>query len=384
MTALQAFQYFNPCRLVFGAGSLKRLGKAYSKDDKPLIVTDPGVAKAGLADKVRQTLDEAGIPCAMYDATEPDPPISQVREGTKLYQDEGCSGLIALGGGSSMDNAKAIGACVSSGLDVLEFTGGKPVTTPLPNFTAIPTTAGTGSEVTAVSVISDPDNVIKLVIRGLPQIAKTAILDPTLLASLPPRIAAETGADALTHAVEAVVGNGSHPMAQALGLGAIRMIGQNLRAMTADPSNQEAAGQMLTASTMAGLAFGSAGLGLVHALAHPIGAHYHISHGQTCGMFLPRVMEFNLIGAPDRFALIAQALGEDIGGLTEMEAAKAAVAAVMDLLEDIGFRLSYSELGVDFKLKNEMVEEVLGGLNRKNNPRRSERGDIEALFNSPS
>jgi len=282
-----------------------------------------------------------------------------------------------------MDAAKGLAVKVSHGGDLLDYCKGKRITAKLPPLVAVPTTAGTGSEVTTVAVISDTKAKIKRMLAGIQLVPQTSILDPLLLAGLPPMIAAETGADALSHALEGLVTRAGQPLAEALALEAIRLIAGNLRAMVADPSNVAAAGNMLLASSLASMCWTNAGLGLIHALAHPLGAHYHISHGKACALVMPQVMEFNLMACPDKYALAAQALGEDTYGLPVLEAGRAAPAAVEELLDDIGLPATYEELGVKFELKEEMMEEVLSGPNRKSNPRVSDRSQIEELFKTP-
>lgn len=234
-----------------------------------------------------------------------------------------------------------------------------------------------------MAVISDTKDKIKRMLVGSQLVPRTSILDPLLLAGLPPHIAAETGADALSHALEGLVTRANQPLADALALHAIRLIAGHLRPMVADPSNVDAAGNMLLASTLASMCWTAAGLGLVHALAHPLGAHFHVSHGKACALFLPYVMEFNLLACPDKYALAAQAMGEDTFGLPTLEAARSAPAAVEELFEDIGLAATYEDLGLKFELKEEMVTEVLSVRTHKANPRVSDQKQVRDLFNAP-
>jgi len=378
------YQHSNPGVRIFGAGALKRLPKALGPSTKPLVITDQGVVKAGLLDQVAGLLEEAGLSRAVYDRTLPDPPVSQAEEAAALFKEEGCDSLLALGGGSPIDLAKAVGVLVAGGGDLREYAAGKAVKAPPPPFVAVPTTAGTGSEVTGVTVISDPERKTKMLIRSPGMIPQTSILDPLLLAKLPPRIAAETGADALSHALEGLVSAFAQPISDALALHAVRLINRNLRPMVADPANAEAAGQMLLASCLASMSWANAGLGLVHAMAHTLGAHYHVSHGKACALYLPVVMDFNAIACPDKYAAVAADMDQDVLGLPPYEAAKLAPEAVRDLFLDLDLPATYDELGISFELKEEMVDEVLSVPTHKANPRRSSREEVIALFETPA
>ncbi len=377
------YMHTNPGTRIFGPGSIKKLPKVLGKKAVPLIVTDQGLVKAGIVEEVAGVLESSGLRFAIFDRTPPDPPSETIDEATEIYRAEGCDAILALGGGSPMDAAKGLAVNVSHDGDLLDYCMGKAVTNELPPLVAVPTTAGTGSEVTTVAVISDTKGKVKRMLMGVQLVPRTSILDPLLLAGLPPAIAAETGADALSHALEGLVTRANQPFSEALALQAIRLISENLRTMVADPSNIAAAGNMLLASSLASMAWTNAGLGLVHALAHPLGAHFHVSHGKACALFLPQVMEFNLLACPEKYALAARAMGEDTFGQPILEAARSAPAAVEELLDDINLPATYEELGIEFELNEEMVEEVMSGPNRKANPRVSDRARVEALFNAP-
>ncbi len=377
------FMHSNPGAIQFGPGSVKRLPKIMAGCKKVLLVTDQGLVKAGILDRITSVLDEAAMAYEVYDGTPPDPPVECVEEAGELYSKKGCDGVLALGGGSPMDAAKGVIVRVSHEGDLLDYTKGKALTNPMPLLVAVPTTAGTGSEMTTVAVISDTKGKMKRFLRGSELVPKFSVLDPNLLSRLPWHIAAETGADALTHAIEGYVTKGAQPVSDALCLQAIRLVSRWLRPMVADPGNTEAAGNMLLASSLASMGWTNAGLGLVHALAHPLGAHYHVSHGKACGLYLPYVMRFNLLARPEKFTEIAAALDEDVSGLIPQQACHLAPEAVEMLFEDIGVPLSYDDLGLDFELKPEMTEEVLSVPTHKANPRRSTKEQVEELFKAP-
>jgi alcohol dehydrogenase len=378
------FAHANPGTVQCGPGCIKNLPRALAGTSKPLIVTDQGLVKAGILDKIGKVLGDNGISFAVYDATPPDPPVESVEEAGELYKSQGCDAVLALGGGSPMDAAKGVIVRVSQEGDFLEYTKGKAYENPMPLLVAVPTTAGTGSEVTTVAVISDTQAKIKRLLLGAQLVPKVAILDPKLLAGLPSHIAAETGADALTHAIEGLVTLGAQPVSEALCLQAVRLVSRWLRPMVANPGDTEAAGHMLLASCLASMGWTNAGLGLAHSLAHPLGAHYHVSHGKACAMYLPHVMRFNLLAKPEQFTDIAAALGEDTYGIPSQQACHLAPEAVEMLFEEIGLPMSYDEIGLDFELKTEMVDEVLSVRTHKSNPRRSNREQVEELFNAPA
>jgi 1,3-propanediol dehydrogenase/alcohol dehydrogenase len=383
MNPWRIYQHSNPGKLIFGPNSLNQLTTELPSKEVPLIITDKGVLNAGILSKLTAVLDGAGIHYHIFDGIEPDPSFETVEKAAAAYQDKGCTLLIGLGGGSSIDGAKAVSLRVSRKGDIREYGMGKVIEGTLVPIYAIPTTAGTGSEVTGVAVITDRENKLKRVLRGAQFIPKTVILDPELLASIPSKIAAETGADALVHAVESYVSFNSNVITESFAISAIRLIARYLRRMVADPSDIETSGQMLLGSCLAGLSFSNAGLGLVHSLAHPVGAYYHFSHGLSCALYLPFVMDFNLIACPEKFASIAEAMGEEVRQFSPHRAAKQAVFAVRDLFSDIGIPRTFSELGISFELHPNMVDNALAAVPTTLNPRRANKDQISMLFKAP-
>jgi len=384
MNPWRVYQHWNPGKLIFGPNSLNQLTNELSLKEVPLIVTDKGVSNAGILNKLTAVLDGAGIRYHVFDGIEPDPPFEIVEKAAAVYQDKGCTLVIGLGGGSSIDGAKVVSLRVSQKGNLREYAMGKVIEGMIAPIYAIPTTAGTGSEVTGVAVIKDQENKMKMVLRGMQLIPKTVILDPELLASIPPKVAAETGADALSHAVESCVSLNSNVITEALALSAIRMIAKYLRRMVANPGDIETAGQMLLASCIAGLSFSNAGLGLTHSLAHPLGAYFHVSHGLSCALYLPIVMDFNLPTCPEKFASIADAMGENVRQFSPHRAAKQAVFAVRELLADIGIPRTFSELGISFELYPKMVEDAFAAVPTGLNPRKADKDQISKLFIAPS
>jgi alcohol dehydrogenase class IV len=336
--------------------------------------------RAGILKSLIDLLEEGGVLYHVFDQVEPDPSLALVEQASDAYRRHGCTLVIGIGGGSSIDLAKAVAIRGSQEGSLVDYAAGKPLEGRLPPLYAIPTTAGTGSEVTAVTIISDHDNRVKIPIRNPQLTPQVAILDPLLLASIPSRVAAETAADALSHAIESYVGLGSHIITDAVALAAIRMISHNAVQFMANPGDAGVGGQMLVASCMAGMCFNNVGLGLVHSLAHPVGAYFHLPHGLACALYLPAVMEFNASACPERFVAIADAMGQDVSGLPKEAAVERAVFAVRDLLERMGLPKKLSQLGVHFQLDPNMVDEVLAAVPTRNNPRTADREQIAQLF----
>jgi len=294
--------------ILVGPGSSGRLGQTIAGfgHGKILIVTDNIISKLGLLDGLTNALSSGGSEYVIFDAITPDAPIPLIEEGIEFYQAHGCDAIVAFGGGSSMDASKAIAAAVSNpGKTLRELAGYfKGLNTPVKIY-AVPTTAGTGSEVTVAAVISDPENHTKLVIVDTRLVPKMAALDPCLMTGLPPHITAATGIDALTHAIEAFVGHWANPYTDDMALSAVGLIFENLRVAYRDGKNLEAREKMALAATYAGLAFTRANVGYVHAIAHQFGGKYHTPHGLANAIMLPLVLKYSLPAITDRLALLA-------------------------------------------------------------------------------
>lgn len=338
MVQLKAYQ--TPTAFRHGLGALANLAdevKALGVK-RPMLVTDSGLVAAGIAGEAKAILDKGGIACVTFDQVVANPPIVQVDQGAAIYKQEGCDGLIGLGGGSAMDAAKAIGVVVQQGGSILdyEWADPNPITRPIPPLIAVPTTAGTGSEATLWSVITDPARKIKYNVGGTPFIAAAvALIDPLLTLDLPAHVTAGTGMDALAHAVECYTMAYAQPFTDAVALLAMEYVGQYLRIAFAQGHNQEARYKMSMAAMLGGLAYGTDSAGAAHAMSQTAGGVVNVPHGALTARLLGPVMEYNYMGEPQKFARIAQALGEDIAGLSAWEAADLAVEAVYQLTEDV-------------------------------------------------
>jgi choline dehydrogenase len=316
------------------AGEVRDLGLK-----RPLIVTDPGLTRAGLLERAVVSLKASDIDYVVFDQVVPNPPIAMVDSAAALYRNERCDGLIGLGGGSSMDTAKAVGVVVSHGGSILDFEWAdpQPIKHRLPPTICVPTTAGTGSEVTLWAVITDNERGVKFNVGGTPLIgAWLALLDPELTFDLPPAITAGTGMDALAHAIECYTCAYAQPLPDSTALLAMEYVGRYLRVAFAQGHNVEARYKMSQAAMLGGLAYGTESAGAAHAMSQSAGGLYpKVPHGPFTARLLGPVMEYNFKGEPEKFARMAQALGEDTIGLSLWQAAEKAVEAVMRLTEDV-------------------------------------------------
>jgi choline dehydrogenase len=333
-----------PTRLVHGPGAVASLADecAGLRLSRPLLVTDPGVAAAGLVDRVLPHLDGAVV----FDEVRPNPDIELVDRAADVYRVEGCDGLVGLGGGSSLDTAKAIGVVAVHGGSIARYEWGRePIEQRIPPLVAIPTTAGTGSEVTLWAVITDHDRQVKFNVGGTPLIGPhVALIDPELMVGLPPAVTAATGMDALSHAIECFTCDYHQPFNDAVALHAMELVGRWLRVAVEDGVNLEARTQMAHAATLGGMAYGTESAGAAHAMSQSAGGVHDCPHGALTARVLGPVCEYNVSAAPERFARIAQALGVDTGGVDVLEAARRGVEEVDRLTDDVGIP-SMEELG---------------------------------------
>jgi alcohol dehydrogenase class IV len=345
---MKTFSFTGAKKIVFGRGSFVSLPEqlAEQKISRPLIVLDRNLAQSGFREKVSALLDQAGMKYVLYDKTEPEPPLELADEGTKIALKKRCDGVVGIGGGSAMDLAKAIAVLAANKAKAEAFLGLNRVPGPgLPKI-MIPTTAGTGSEVTFTSVFIRKKLQKKEGMNSPYLYPELALLDPELTLSLPPHPTAATGIDALCHAIESYTSINASPMSEMVSLEAIQLISDNLRTAVHDGANIEAREAMLLGSLYAGLGLANAGVTAVHSLSYPLGGRYGVSHGLANTIMLPRVMAFNVPGALEKFAVIAEAMGEIVDDLPLREAAWLAVEAVEALIEDCGIMTTLEELEI--------------------------------------
>jgi alcohol dehydrogenase len=369
-------------RIVFGAGAADQIGKHTQETGKhrALLVTDPGLAKAGLAAMIGDRLKAEGFEVAIFDGVEANPTDKNVAAGAARLRDFGDAAVVALGGGSSMDCAKAIALLARNDGHPREYSYGCKPKQPGAPVVAIPTTAGTGSETNLVGVITDTEQNRKLYVAHPSVQPRVAVLDPKLTIGLPAYPTATCGFDVLTHAIEAYTSRAANPYADGMALQAVKMAWANLPRAFADGTDLEARSQMLLASAMAAIAFNVVGLGAAHGTGHPISARFHTAHGQTLATMLPHVMRFNLETRAAKYAEIAAAIGAARPGAPDAENAKACVAAVEGLIQRLGLRKNLKDLGVASKDLGQLAEDALQDMTIRTNPRKVSADDARALF----
>ncbi|MDD3717887.1 MAG: iron-containing alcohol dehydrogenase [Actinomycetota bacterium] len=342
-----SFIYKNPTRIVFGVNSLRDLAAECNelKCSKAFLVTDKGLVEAGLAEKVEAALGKLHV--GTFDECPQDSGVHIVNQAADIAREKGADILVSLGGGSVIDTAKGVAILLKEGGKLEDHYGLQLFTRPQTPHIAIPTTAGTGSEVTWAYVVKDWEKNQKILCGDDHIIPNTAILDPVLTQGLPPRITAFTGMDALTHAIEAIHALQAEPITDIMAFGAIRLIVQYLPTCVESGDDLFARGQQQIAATTAGIAFSNAQIGLVHAAAHSAGALYGVPHGLANSILLPHVMKYNMDECADRYALVADAMGVKERGMGDEEATLAAIDAVFALSKRIGLPQKLSEVGVE-------------------------------------
>ncbi|KOO51613.1 iron-containing alcohol dehydrogenase family protein [Viridibacillus arvi] len=384
----QTFNSVLPTNVIFGVNSVRESLTVKIKEfnkSKVFIATDPGLVKAGIPDEIQSLLKENGINGIIFSEVEPNPHAVTVMKGADLYKAESCDMILAVGGGSVMDFSKAVGVMVSHSGHILDYRRGeKPVVNEIPTLFAIPTTVGTGSEVTNVSVVTDHEAGRKYVVASPILVPMIAFVDPSLTTSLPRHVVATTGIDALVHALEAFTSVRSTPITDGLALQAIKMLKDHLPPSYAHPDNLEARSQVHLASTIAGLAFGLGGVGLVHSCSHPMSAIYHVPHGLANAILLPYVIKYNLISNYKKYADIARIFDPSLTFENDKVAAERLVDLLNDFNQSLNIPKDFSYLGIEFT--KEMVDRLShDAMEDKgtipNNPRKVVREDIIEIYN---
>jgi len=372
-----------PTRVHYGFGASARAGEELRAlgVTRALLVTDPGVEAAGIADAVAEHATAAGVDVAIFAQTEPNPTTTNVHDAARLYEEAGCDGLLGVGGGSSMDAAKAAGVLAANGGAIVDYAGRDRVPLEIPPLLCVPTTCGTGSEVTFVAVVSEVDRPFKAVLASRRMAAKVALVDPELVLKAPSHVIAATGVDALAHATESFVNTGSDPLLDSLNIRAIRMIGASLRAAVHE-RDREAIGQMSLASTITGIAFSMNANAIVHAASTPVTARHGVPHGVANAIFLAPGLDFLRPACEEKLAEVAAALGEDVAGVSAAEAALRAIEAIRRLARDVGMPATLKEWGVDPADLDipALVEDAMKSRNVTTNPRPVGPPELEALY----
>jgi alcohol dehydrogenase len=391
--------FHSASQLLFGQDAVRQIGEVALRlrAKRALIVTDPILLKAGLVQRVQEPLAEAAITVETFSGGEPEPSFRAAEACLDCAHAFRPDVLVALGGGSNMDLAKMVATILGNGGVMRDYVGDDKIPGPVAPLICVPTTAGTGSEVSAAAVLTDTDNHMKVGILSNYLRPRVAVVDPLMTVSCPPKVTADSGIDALTHAIEAFtavdnadfplpagersVYQGRHAFGDLFAEKAITLVGQFLRRAVKDGSDLEARTGMALAATMAGLAFSNVGVAAVHAMEYPVGGAVHCSHGCGNGLLLPWVMRYNMSARVPEFGRIAQLLGENLAGLTAQQAAERAVLAVDKLRHDIGVPGRLRDLGVHQDQLRGFAERA-HGIRRvmRVNPRNATLEDVEGIY----
>lgn len=378
-TGSGAFQFVGNINLRFGGGSaqtlpaeLKALGVR-----KPFVMIDPGVFQASVAAPILKALEGAGVAATVFTEIEPNPRDDTIHRAFDVAKASGSDGIVGIGGGSAMDSAKGVGLLMTNGGAIADYDGINKVGNDLPPVVAIPTTAGTGSEVTANAALTRSSDHYKMSLRSPRLLPKVAIVDPLLLKTLPRGVAAASGLDALTHAIEGYLSVRASPLSDFFALRAMELLALNVRAFVANPENLEAASSMALGSMLAGLVVSNTGTGNDHALARALGGLCDVTHGVATAMLLPHVMAFNASARPERYVDIARAIGIATHG-TPREVAARTVDEMHQLLRDLDLPLRLRDVGVGEDKVPALVEVAIKNVGP--NPRRTAAKDLEAIL----
>ena len=378
-----AREFIVPGQIISGSGALnmaeevlKGLGK------KALIVTDKVMIQLGNCAKVEAALKNQGVEYAIYSEIVGEPTDTMIENGLKLYKEEGCDFLVALGGGSPIDSMKAIGSLVINGGCISDYMG-KVIDVEMPPMVAIPTTAGTGSEATQFTIITDTKKNIKMLLKGKVLMPSLAIIDPQFTMTAPPKITAATGLDALCHAVEAYTSRKAQTLSDTFAMSAVKRIFKYLPAAFKDGSNEEARVQMSVAALEAGIAFNNASVTIIHGMSRPIGALFHVAHGLSNAMLLKECLTFALEGAYDRFAELGRPVGVAVDTDSDKEASEKFLAAVEAITKELETP-TLAEFGIDkdefFKVIDKMAFDAMDSGSPQNTMREVTEDDVKQIY----
>jgi alcohol dehydrogenase class IV len=379
------FQTWNvPNRILFGWGAAAQIGDYLDEFgvEHPLVVTDEGVRAAGVLDPVTAAIESSGRSYTVYDGVQPDPTDTVVHEAAAAYEEADADLMLAVGGGSSIDTAKAANILTTNEGHILDFEGSGNVPNPTPPSVFVPTTSGTGSEVGHWTIVKDSETSVKEEIGDVDLLADLAVVDPQLTESAPPPVKAATGMDVLTHAIEAFVSIRAQSQTSALARDAMEKVGTYLpRAVEYRGGDREALEEMSRASSQAGMAFNGAGLGAVHALSHQVGGEFGVPHGLANAILLPYVMEYNLPQVPGKIRAVAAALGEDVDPAKPARAeGEKAVAAVRRLAGDVRIPATLADTAAERDAIPELAERALEDGSLTGNPRTTDIDDLAGIL----
>ncbi|WP_419724463.1 iron-containing alcohol dehydrogenase [Terrisporobacter petrolearius] len=378
---MKDFSFKIPQNIEFGMGSLRKLPKILkeSNSEHVLLISDRGLESIGVVGKIQGIIEAGGIKCTTYLEVKPNPTIAIVDEATALYKECKATSIVALGGGSPLDVAKAVGVLANHGGKITDYEGNHKVPGPVVPMIAIPTTAGTGSEVTASCVITDESRNYKMTVFSYENLPKYVVLDPELIMTAPASIAASCGVDALIHALEAYISRNASPFSDAMAEKAMELIGGNLRRFVANRQDEEAACAMMAGCNFAGIAFAWARLGNVHAMSHPVSAYFHVPHGVANSILLPTVIEYNTLADNGRYEVIYNYIRKNNEVLNGFKP-EMLVEELKKLNADLGIPKSLSEVGVKEEMIEKMANDAMMSGNIPANPRQTNVKDIIELY----
>ncbi|WP_159737193.1 L-threonine dehydrogenase [Vibrio atypicus] len=374
--------FFIPTVNLMGAGCLKDATDSIQSQGfkKGLIVTDKILSQIGMVKQVQDLLTERDVETVVFDGTQPNPTISNVKDGLALLKEHNCDFVISLGGGSPHDCAKGIALVASNGGEIGDYEGVDQSAKPMLPLIAINTTAGTASEMTRFCIITDEERHIKMAIVDKHTTPLISVNDPELMLAKPASLTAATGMDALTHAVEAYVSIAATPITDAVAIKAIELIQAHLRTAVENGEDIEAREQMAYAQFMAGMAFNNASLGYVHAMAHQLGGFYDLPHGVCNAILLPHVQRYNAQVCPDRLRDVAKAMGVNVEGMSAEQGADAAIDAIVALAKDVGIPAGIRELGAKPEDIATLADNALKDACGFTNPKQATHEEISAIF----
>jgi alcohol dehydrogenase class IV len=380
-TGLELRKFVAP-EFVYGVGALNLIGR-YAKNfgaKKTLVVSDPGVIQAGWLEKALDSLDAEHIPWALFQDLTPNPKDYEVARGVECYRENECDVIVAVGGGSPMDCAKAIGIASANGKDVLTFEGVDEVPMPGPPLICVPTTAGSSADISQFAIIVDSLRKLKIAIISKTVVADVSLIDPETSTTMPAELTAATGVDALVHAMEAFVSNASSPVTDINALAAISLLTKNMIPAMEYPNSMEYRNNMMLGSLLAGMAFSNASLGLVHSMAHSLGGRLDVTHGLCNALLLDHVVDFNYQAEPERYDQIGQAMGLDLSGLNADGRKMALLKRIGELRNSAGIDTTVAAMGVT---KNDIRQLSINAYNdpcSATNPRQVSIQEIEELY----
>ncbi|KRF19152.1 alcohol dehydrogenase [Nocardioides sp. Soil797] len=373
---------FHAPEVVLGSGSLTEAGFAAARlgARRPLVVTDPGIIEAGWVSELISHLREAGLEPVVWSNVTPNPRDHEIRAAYAHYAEWDCDVIIGIGGGSVADAAKGVAILSGNGGDILDYAGVDLITHPIPPLLIIPTTSGTGADVSQFCIVTDTERSVKVTILGRALVPDISITDPRLLVTMPEDLNAATGLDALTHGIEAFVSLAHNPLADTHALSAVGLVCRNLRTTMTTPRETDARRKMAQASLQAGLAFSNAILGATHAMSHQVGGLLDAPHGVVNGVLLPHVVRYNARATPDRFVELAAAAGLAEQGMPGEEAAEMLADHIRRLADDIGVPRGLKELGVTEADIPRLASTTLDDACLTTNPRLASEQEIAELF----